>query len=213
MIKKKHLKEKKNSLIEKNFFIDYIKKQEEKIKKSQKKQFFFFVLGFLIFYLILTAIAYAFPKGFFEAMSGQSVNAILNVIGYKTTTLGGEEFHIFLDIAKQGFACPANQQVCLDESEIIISWLCSGILEIIILVSAILASFGVSWRKKAIGVIVAITSGYLFNIIRIIITIIIILSQEQAVFELAHDLLFRATLFIYIVAIYVIWFYWANNGK
>lgn len=190
------MKQKKHENESKNFFYNYIKKQEEKIKKDQKKQFFFFVLGFLVFYLILTAIAYAFPKGFFEMLTGQSVNTILNTIGYKTTIISGEQFHIFLD-----------------NSEIIISWLCSGALEIIILVSAILASFGVSWRKKFVGAIFAIVSGYIFNIIRIIITIIIILNQEQVVFELAHDFLFRATLFIYIVAVYVIWFYWAVKEK
>jgi exosortase/archaeosortase family protein len=187
---------------EKKNFLQIIKEKakdfELSARKNQKKQFVYFVMAFILFYIILTAIVYAFPKGFFEGVVGIIVNFILNVGGLSTQTLWGEQYDIYL----------------LDTGKtIIISWLCTGVLEIIILVSAILASFGVSWRKRVYGIIAAVVAGIVFNLLRIIITIIIILSQSAATFELAHDLLFRITLFVYITAFYVLWFYWAEKKK
>ena len=53
---------------------NYYYKIEESVKKNPKKQFIYFVLGFVLVYLILTEIVYAFPKGFFENFVGEQVN-------------------------------------------------------------------------------------------------------------------------------------------
>ena len=172
--------------------VSYYKKIEEQVKTNPKKQFVFFVLGFLFFYVILTGIVYAFPKGFFERIVGESINFLINLQGIKTQTISGEQFDIHL---------------VTSGTIIIISWLCTGILEIIILASTMLATFGVKLREKILGIIIAIIVGFIFNLVRIIITINIILTQNAQTFELAHDLLFRATLFLYIVIVYVIWFH------
>lgn len=174
----------------------YLITQGEHIKKDQKRQFIFFILGFLLAYIALTALVYSVPEGTFESLTGESVNSLLRAQGLSTTTHAGEVFEILVE-----------------NKLIIISWLCAGVLEIIILVSAILASFGVSWKKKAVGIIWAIFIGYFFNLLRIIVTINIIFTQNALVFELAHDLLFRLVLFVYIVAFYVIWFYWSTNEE
>ncbi len=171
---------------------NYYKKIEAQVKTNPKKQFFFFILGFLFFYVIFTAIVYAFPKGFFESIVGQSVNFLLNLQGITTSTIIGEQFDIHLTTSG---------------TIIIISWLCTGLLEIIILASTMLATFGVNLKEKILGIIGAIIVGFVFNLIRIMVTINIILTQNAQTFELAHDLLFRATLFLYIIIVYVIWFY------
>lgn len=176
------------------FLQNYYLKIENDVKKNQKKQFVFFILEFLVFYLLLTAIVYTFPKGFFESIVGASVNFLINLMGLETQTIVGDQFDIHL--VKSG-------------TIIIISWLCTGLLEIIILASTILATFGVKLKEKIEGIIVAIIVGFIFNLIRIMITISIILTQNAQTFELAHDLLFRATLFLYIVIFYVIWFSWS----
>jgi len=169
---------------------------EKNARTNQKKQFTYFVLGFIFFYIVLTTLVYSFPKGFFEGIIGSIVNAIINIGGLRTNTLWGTQFDIYL---------------LESQKTIIISWLCTGILEIIILASAILASFGISLRKRIYGTIGAIIAGFLFNLIRIIITLIIILTQDAQTFELAHDFLFRITLFVYITIFYVLWFYWAEK--
>lgn len=169
---------------------DYFARQEEKIKKSQKKQFSFFVLGFLIFYLLISWVVSLAPATMYEAATGTMLRGLLGAQG----------------IPSAGYIMD-NYLIAVQGKEIIISWLCSGVMEIIVLISAILASFGVSWKKKAIGVAIAVPTGYLFNVLRVWITTNIILTQPIQVIELTHDVLFRVFLFIYIMIFYVVWFY------
>jgi len=180
---------------------NYFREQEKKIVKDQKKQFTWFVLGFLIFYLILSGLAYPFADPLKEG-TGRSSEGLLNIQGIETRSNGSVELELenaySFDIVQSG-------------QTIFISWLCSGVLEIIILISAILASFGVSWKKKFIGIIIATIIGYVFNIIRIWVTLNIILTQNAQFFEIAHDTLFRIVLFVYIIVVYVLWFNWSTN--
>ncbi len=180
----------------------YFQKQEKKIVSDQKKQFTWFVLGFLIFYLILSGIAYPFADTLKEG-TGRSAEFFLGMQGIETQSIGNIELENY-ENAYSFEIIPTGQTV-------FISWLCSGALEIIILISAILASFGISWRKKILGAIVAIIAGYVFNVFRIWITLNIIMVQNTEVFEIAHDLLFRIVLFVYIIVVYVLWFMWAKK--
>ncbi len=187
---------KNKKIVTKSFFDkikNYYNSVEESVKSNPKKQLVYFVLGFAFFYLLLTEIAYAFPKGFFENFVGMQVNFLLNLIRINTIVTAGEVFEMFL---------PESQKL------IIISWLCSGVLEVIILISTMIVTFGVRAREKIIGIILALILGHFFNLLRILITIQIIITQNATTFELAHDLLFRATLFLYIVIVYALWFNW-----
>jgi len=179
----------------------YFNEQEEKIVKDQKKQFTWFVLGFLIFYLVLSGIALPFADTLKES-TGRSSETLLNIQGIATKSNGSVELE-----TENAYSF----EVVQSGQTIFISWLCSGVLEIIILVSAILASFGVSWKKKFIGIIIAAIIGYVFNLLRILVTLNIILTQNAQVFEVAHDVLFRVVLFVYIIIVYVLWFNWAKK--
>lgn len=206
--KKNNLEKKNKSFCNKeNFFcnkIFFLKKffseQEKKIVSSQRKQFTFFVLIFVFFYLFLSMAISPFENNLKE-FSGKTAEAMLSIQG--------------IEISEQGFYQGEEEIVYsffAGEKQIIISGLCAGILEIIILVSTLLATLGISWRKKLIGIIIGIIAGIIFNIIRIWITINIILTQETQVIEFAHDILFRIILFVYIIGFYVTWFY-LNNKK
>jgi len=181
---------------------NYFKDQEKKIVSNQKKQFTWFVLGFIISYLILSGLAYPFADSLKES-TGRNSESLLNIQGIETKSNGNVQLDNF-ENAYSFDIVPSGQTI-------FISWLCSGVLEIIILVSAILASFGISWKKKIIGVFAAIIIGYVFNLIRIWATLNIILTQNAQVFEIAHDTLFRIVLFAYIIVVYVLWFMWANT--
>ncbi len=184
-----------------NNIVDFYKNQQEKIKSNKRKQFTFFLLGFVIFYLFFTAITFPFQNEA-KIFTGNISQGFLLLQGIETTFVGMVDFEL-----ENAYAFTINHTNQL----IVISWLCSGVLEIIILISAILASFGISFKKKLIGIIVAIISGLIFNFIRIFITLQIIMMQNAQVFEIAHDLLFRLTLLLYIIIIYVLWFNWANK--
>jgi exosortase/archaeosortase family protein len=185
----------------------YVQAQEEKIVADKKKQFVFFLLGFLLFYLVISALVLIVPSELYKTAVGKSVETILNAGGVRTTSLGlvncSESNWLGMEVDGNCYSFDAAGKT------ILISWLCTGVLEIMVLISAILSSFGTNWNKKFAGVVVAIIAGIVFNLLRIVITIGIILTQNLQTVELAHDLLFRAALFIYIVAIYVLWFNWA----
>jgi exosortase/archaeosortase family protein len=174
----------------------YFENQEKKIRESQVKQFSFFILGFVLFYLLLTGIVSLIPQIFFKTIIGTIIENLLNLQGIVTFSSIGENFVIHL----------------ASETKIIITDLCTGTMETIILISAILASFGVKWIKKFQGIIVGIIIGVIFNIFRIWITTNIILTQNIEVAEFTHDTLFRIMLFVYITGFYILWFHWAENG-
>ena len=187
-----------------DFFFDYFKKKEKEIKKSQMKQFTWFVVGFVLFYLITTGIVLPFQDPL-KAMTAGNAQAMLSVQGIENETIGFTEA-----IGENAFSFTIiNENV---RQQVNIIWLCTGILEIIILISAMLASFGVSWKKKVCGAIGAIIVGYVFNLLRVWTTLNIIMTQKIEVIEFSHDLLFRLILFLYIMVFYVAWFYWAAKG-
>ena len=175
----------------------YFAQQSKKIRTSQTKQLTFFVLGFVLFYLIITGIIGLFPTIIFKTIVGIPSEILLNLQGIATTNSFGEDFVI---------------HVTSSGTRIIISDLCAGTMEIIILISAILASFGVKLDKKLKGLVAGIITGYVFNILRIWVTTNVILTQNVEIAEFTHDTLFRIVLFVYITGFYILWFYWAENG-
>jgi exosortase/archaeosortase family protein len=195
----------------KNNFVEaaknYLVEQEKKIRSDKKKQFIFFVLGFLVFYLLLNGVVSLAPQGVFKGAVGQTLQSVLNTQGMNVNSIG------FIDCIENNWVGMETTSTCYsftaEGKQLIISWLCTGVLEILLLVSAILASFGISWTKKFWGITIAIISGALFNLLRLVITVNLVVSQNISVVELAHDVLFRVVLFVYIMVIYIAWFYWA----
>ena len=94
-----------------------------------------------------------------------------------------------------------------------INYLCTGLLELTVLVSAMIASFGISRRKRAIGIIAGIAIGITFNAMRIVLTVLALLYAEAKTAELAHDLLFRLSIIFVIAGIYWVWFSWATKSE
>ncbi|MFA7132159.1 MAG: exosortase/archaeosortase family protein [Bacteroidales bacterium] len=188
-----------------------IEEENKAIKSNEKKQLIYFVLGFIFFYLLLSFTINLIPQEYYKQLTSNSVEFILNASGIKTTTLG------FVPCNEFTWFYEGIEGVChsflVGEKTILIAWLCTGILEIIILVSAIIASFGLGNKEKLIGVILAIIVGVILNLIRIIFTIQIVLTQNIQVVEFVHDFLFKLILFVYITVFYVAWFYWAKERK
>lgn len=99
-------------------------------------------------------------------------------------------------------------------TQIMISDVCTGLLEIIVIVAAIAASVGIDWRKRLLGVAAAIGIAFTFNIARIVSTVLIIVnSSSLELIEFAHNVLFRVFLFVVIAGIYFFWFNWATKQE
>jgi exosortase/archaeosortase family protein len=190
---------------------NYFEVQMKNIRSSQTKQFAFFVLGFALFYLVITGIVGVIPQQFFKESTGLTLSSILYTQGINVKEIGlvncTELNWAGIDVESTCYSFFAN------DKQIIISWLCTGVLEIIVLIAAMLASFGISLRKKLYGIIIAVILGVIFNIIRLVVTANLILSQSVGTVELAHDMLFRIVLFFYILGVYVIWFYYSAKEK
>ncbi|VVB76505.1 Uncharacterised protein [uncultured archaeon] len=190
---------------------NYFQAQMKNIRASQTKQFAFFVLGFALFYLVITGVVGVVPQQLFKEATGLTLSSILSAEGINVKEIGAvactETSWAGIDVESTCYSFLAN------DKQIIISWLCTGILEIIVLVSAMLASFGISLRKKLYGIVIAVIAGVIFNIIRLAVTANLILSQNVATVELAHDLMFRIILFFYILGVYVIWFYYSAKEE
>ncbi len=176
----------------------YLKKSGKEIRKSPRKQFTFFILGFVLSYLFLSGIVSLFPEILFKAATGIPTEFLLNAQGIETSHEYLQDYTIHVG------SSPGTT--------ILISWLCAGVMEIIILISAIIASFGVSCEKKLKGIVAGIVTGYVFNLLRVWVTINIILTQSVEVADFTHDTLFRLILFVYITGFYVVWFYWSEHG-
>ncbi len=94
-----------------------------------------------------------------------------------------------------------------------ISFLCSGLIELFVLISAVLASINTKLEKRVIGVLWSLPTIFVFNNARIVITSLILFNSSLEFADLAHNFLFRASLLIVIVGFYWIWFYWAEKGS
>lgn len=231
-IKKKPLNAPAGAKSGSDFLKKYFSQASEKIRTNKRKQFAFFILGFLAAYLLLNFFVSLVPDTAFKEATGGAVQGVLSAEGVWTRSQGAgpcEEvswvgdtmqgqcysFLVSSDSLHPGVAVPAANEAAYpaDSKTIVISWLCTGVLEIIVLVSAIIASFGVSWKKKLVGIAAAVILGIIFNLLRIVVTVNLILTQNVQTVELAHDALFRLVLFVYIVAVYVGWFYWAARQE
>ena len=170
-----------------------------KFDKSEAGKAMRFLALFILLYAVISLSFYALiPLEAVESVTANSVMHFLGWFGYSGEITAGEPVLILLE----------------GRVKIQISELCTGLLEMFVLVASVLASVGISWRKRGWGVLLSVLVVFAFNIIRIVATSLIILGgAEIGVIELAHDLLFRITLFAVIVVTYVAWFYWAVGGR
>lgn len=86
-----------------------------------------------------------------------------------------------------------------------ISPLCSGLLEMILLGAAILATPTKPWGSRVRGLVVGIALLFILNLTRIILTIMQIQHTSLAFATFTHDVLFRIVLIMGFALIYAGW--------
>ena len=166
-----------------------------KIDKAEISKTGRFIGLFVLVYLFLSVLF--FSIGAEQATKGFLANS---VAGFFNGEVSFEEQNPVVSL--QG-----NTRIEIGE-------LCTGLTELLIIVSAVLASIGISLKKRVLGAVAAAALVLVLNIFRIFATIFLILgSSDLMVVELAHNILFRIFLFISIAAIYIAWFYWAVKSE
>ena len=103
-------------------------------------------------------------------------------------------------------------QFSVNEKLIEISPLCSGFVEMVLLIGAIAATRNVSWKKRALGIIAGVLALYVLNLFRIVITILQLVHTNLAFAEFTHDILFRVGLILGFAIIYGAWSRTATDG-
>jgi len=178
---------KKNSLL-KNL------KKDLKDKREYKKALYFlflFIVFFICFYLVLSEILYVYINYFFGYLSSWILENLFRV----------SNIFIFDSINK--FSLIVIPKI---KDPIIISFLCTGILEFCLLSSAIFASKGIDLFKRFYGFLIAIPLVIFFNLFRITLTTYIITIANLGLAEFMHGFLFRIFLVIIVVGFYYFWF-------
>ncbi len=155
----------------------------------------FFVLVYLVASLLLDSF---FPIRAHEAFIANNVLAALQATGSSGRVVEKETVLIELQNGKS----------------IEISELCTGRMELLIIVGAIIASLGIEWRKRLIGAVAAAVATILFNFFRIFAASLLILNTaDLGLIEFTHNILFRVFLFFTIAVLYIAWFYWAVSAE
>jgi len=154
-----------------------------------------FLLYFVFLYLIFSTLFFFIaPLQSVEGFVAGATFSFLQAIGYSGKIVLQEPVLIELD----------------NGVKIVISELCTGLMEMFIIASAILASAGISWRKRIFGALASIIVLQLFNFARIFSTILVILSGNPIeIIEFTHNILFRVFLFIVIAGSYIVWLYFS----
>ncbi len=190
---KRHKKAAKN--------INIKKSAEQLLKFKLNKHNAFQAAKFIIaiiaaFALLHTAFFLIVPLQLYES-------AIANIVAFVSGAFGfGGSINAGIEPVEMLFS---------GNLKIIISYLCTGILETMLLIAAILASFGIDLRKRVIGAVAAFFAVFIFNLLRILITIFLILNFDLRIAEISHDLLFRLSLLVVIAGFYYVWQGWATQ--
>ena len=158
-----------------------------------------FLIYFIITYLVLSiAIKGIFTIQGVELWVAGNVLGILGFFGQQGQLFLGET--AFIELASG--------------TSIEISELCTGLMETLIIVGAIIASIGITWKKRILGAVAAGIIAVIFNHIRIVLTTLIILGTDDIeLVEFTHNILFRIVLFAVIAGLYIAWFYWAVSTE
>jgi exosortase/archaeosortase family protein len=146
--------------------------------------------------VVLNLLVWLFPPLFFENLTAHATSGILNISGIPNSVETNGTVSILLQN-------PENTIIAISD-------LCTGLLETIILVSAIAATMEIHWKKRAVGAVAAVVGIFVFNQIRIVSTIYFILNAPLAVVELSHDTLFRVFLFVAIAVFYWLFLKWGK---
>lgn len=173
-----------------------LNKEKKELKAEAIKTTRFF-LAFLAVFIILMLVFSFIPLILLEFITVLPVQFFLSLQGIQSSIELQEPLLLHLETRQT----------------IIISYLCTGLIELTLIVSLILGSIGIPLKKRIIGAIISIPLTYFFNTIRIITTINAIISLEVQIVDLLHNILFRVTLFTVIVGIYFVWFSWATKNK
>ena len=162
-----------------------------------------FFAGKFLFALTLLFIFFSFllslvPLEWFELFYAQASLAAISAFGIAGTIEYGEPVLLRLDLIKEplGFG-----------------YLCTGLLEMALVSSAVLATLSVSLQRRIRGAAIAIAVIVIFNLLRILASILILVTFGLGAANFSHDIFFRLFLFLTIAGYYYAWLHFATGQR
>ncbi len=159
-------------------------------KESEAKKGLKFLLHFSVWFLALNFFAWLLPLPWVEAVTAELSVWLLALFGTGAEIIFREPVLILLH-----------------NHTISISYLCTGLLEAVIIAAAVLASVGISREKRILGAVAGVALTFIFNQARIVATMLAVVNMGLDSAEFLHNLLFRVFLFIVIAGYYALWFW------
>lgn len=153
-----------------------------------------FVGVFLACFLIFIYLILPLTSGFWDGMGvfhAQAVQGILGAAGVESQVSGN-----ILTMQVQG-----------DSVDFIISRLCSGDIEIALLVSLLIASFDVLLIWRLVGAFFGTVLLLLLNPLRIALTLLLTKDSGLEAGDFYHNIIFRLFLFVLLVLYYFVWYH------
>jgi len=160
---------------------------EERLSERNRK--LFLVLRFLVRFLILAIPLYLFERldlFALQDLEAKQVSYILNLFGQ-----GSEVVYVngIPSIVYQGRG-------------IGIIGACTGYRSFFALVALILAVPGVNWRKRKVGLLLALPSIYVFNLTRLVSTVLL---SQFIEFQVIHDYLWIYGMTFLVLFLWLFW--------
>lgn len=155
-----------------------------------------FIAGLTLLFFLFNFLLSLISIEYFELFYAFITLEFLKIIGFE----GFLEFQEPVLVYLSGIALPLG-----------FSYLCTGLLEMSLVWSAVLSSFGIDLRKRIIGLGIGTLILVGFNFVRIIASVLIIAWFGLNAGNFSHDLFFRVFLFVTIAGFYFYWFKWATK--
>jgi exosortase/archaeosortase family protein len=168
-------------------------KRDLKSKKASRNATRFIVVFSLVF-LFLLYVAIPLTSGLWDnlgAWHAQSVSGLLSSVWDIESAVDGN----ILTMEVQG-----------QEVDFLISQLCSGDVEIALLVALLIASFDILLAWRVLGAIVGAVFLILMNPVRIAVTLVITKGSGLEAGDFYHTLIFRLFLFVVLIMYYFAWY-------
>jgi exosortase/archaeosortase family protein len=152
-----------------------------------------FLLVFLTSFLVFVLILIPLSSGFWEGLGSFHASAsagVLAIFGVESSVNGNV---LTMDVRGEGV-------------DFWISQLCSGDIEVALLVSLLLATLDILLIWRVLGAILGGMMLILLNPLRISITLMITKDSGMYVGEFYHSIIFRLFLFVLLVLYYLAWY-------
>lgn len=163
----------------------------EPVKQSPSLPVIKFVLSFLVS-LAVCGGAYAWVTAEYHEYMNWMMTGTAGITSIISRAVATDVYWEGKIVAVDGFSVEI-----IDE--------CTGLLEMVIYLAAIIA-FSTTLKKKGIGLLIGIPVIYLFNLMRIVV-LLLVGSRSQSLFEFMHLYFWQVTLIVMIASVWIGWLY------